>query len=301
MRTAPLIALVALATAPLATVAGAQDFENVEITHERIAEGVYMLRGAGGNVALVEGPDALLMIDDEYKALADRLHKAVSAVSTKPIRYVVNTHWHFDHAGGNERFVRAGAVLVAQDAARARLAKGQYSKFFDMTIEPAPPIALPAITFAEGVVFHVGDETARVFHVPPAHTDGDAVIQLTRANVIHAGDVFFNGMYPFIDLESGGSVDGVIAAVEEILAIANSGTKIIPGHGPLASRKDLVAYRDMLEDVRARIGALVAAGKSVDEVQAAHPTAAYDAAWGNGFLKPAQFVSILYAGLAGAR
>lgn len=207
---------------------------------------------------------------------------------------MVNTHWHGDHTGGNAALAGSGAIIVAHDNVRRRMSSEQFLEAFKATVPPSPAAALPVVTFADQLSFHWNGEEIRVFHAEPAHTDGDAIVHFPRSNVIHTGDIFFNGLYPFIDGSSGGSVAGMLQAVDQVLALANAGTRIIPGHGPLASRADLVAYRTMLVTVTDRISALIREGKTLDQVVAARPTAEFDAAWGNGFLNPESFVAITY-------
>jgi glyoxylase-like metal-dependent hydrolase (beta-lactamase superfamily II) len=272
-----------------------QDFSEVQIETIPVAKGVYMLVGRGGNIGLSIGQDGAFLIDDQYAPLTDRILKAISAVTDKPIRFLVNTHWHMDHTGGNENIGKGGTIIVAHDNVRKRLEKGQFMKVFNANIPPAPPKALPVITFGDSVTFYWNNETLEVLHPKPAHTDGDAVIYFKNANVVHIGDLFFNGIYPFIDAESGGSLEGVIAGVDEVLGRIDDNTKVIPGHGPLGNKADLTAYRDMLATVHERIIKLIKEGKNIDEIVAAKPTADYDARWGGGFLKPDQWVKIVYS------
>jgi len=272
-----------------------QDFSKVQIETIPVAKGVYMLVGSGGNIGLSVGQDGAFLIDDQYAPLTDKILKTISAVTDKPVRFLVNTHWHGDHTGGNETIGKGGTIIVAHDNVRKRLAKGQFMKVFNVDIPPAPPKALPVITFADSVTFHWNNETLEVMHPKPAHTDGDAVIYFKNANVVHAGDLFFNGIYPFIDAGSGGSVEGVIAGADELLDRIDDNTKVIPGHGQLGNKTELKAYRDMLAAVHERMANLIKEGKNIDEILAAKPTADYDAKWGGGFLKPDQWVQIVYS------
>ena len=272
-----------------------QDFSNVQIQTIPVAKGVYMLVGSGGNIGLSVGQDGAFLIDDQYAPLTDKILKAISAVTDKPVRFLVNTHWHMDHTGGHENIGKGGTIIVAHDNVHKRLAKGQFMKVFNANIPPSSPKALPVITFADSVTFHWNDETLEVVHARSAHTDGDAVIYFKSTNVVHVGDLFFNGIYPFIDAESGGSMEGVIAGVEEVLGRIDDKTKVIPGHGPLGNKTDLKAYRDMLATVHESMTKLIEAGKNIDEIIAAKPTADFDAKWGGGFLKPDQWVRIVYA------
>ncbi len=292
---ASLILLLALAQ-PLSAQG---DPEQVEIKTVEIAGGVYMLIGAGGNIGFSVGEDGVFLIDDQFAPLTPKISAAIAEVSEQPIRFLVNTHWHYDHTGGNENLGNDGAVIVAHDNVRRRMSTGGMIEFFKNQIPASPPAALPVITFADSVTFHLNGDQLDVFHVPPAHTDGDSIIHFKNANVVHMGDVYFNGIYPFIDSSSGGSVDGVIAAAERVLGMTDDQTRFIPGHGELSGRAGLEAYVEMLKDVRARIGALVEAGKSLEETVAAEPTAAWDDPWGKAFLKPEQFTAIVYQMLAG--
>ncbi len=275
------------------------DPEEIKIETVEVADGVYMLVGQGGNIGVSAGEDGVFLIDDQFAPLTAKIQAAVAEVSDQPIRFLLNTHWHYDHTGGNENLGEAGAVIVAHDEVRRRLKAGGLIEFFNNQIPPSPEAALPVITFADSLTFHLNGDELHVFHVPPAHTDGDSIIHFKGANVVHMGDLYFNGLYPFIDGSSGGSVDGVIAASERVLAMTDEETKIIPGHGALSNRAELAAYVEMLNGVRAKVGALVDAGKSLEETIAAKPTAAWDDPWGKVFITPEQFTTIVYQILAG--
>ena len=273
--------------------AAAQDFSKVEIKTTKLGDTTYMMEGAGGNLGLSIGEDAVFVIDDQFAPLSEKITAAIAKLTAKPVRFILNTHWHFDHTGGNENFARAGAIVVAHENVRNRMSAGQLIEFLKMTEPPAPRGALPVVTFAGSVTFHLNGDEMRVIHVPRAHTDGDAIVHFARSDVIHMGDVYFNGMYPFIDTSSGGTIDGTIAACDRVIALARDSTRIIPGHGPLSNRTELKAYRDMLAAARERIGKLVADGRKVEEIVAAKPMADFDAKLGNGFIKADRFAEMI--------
>ena len=278
--------------------AQAQDTTKVTIVDTDLGNGIHMLKGAGGNLGVSVGKDGVFLIDSQFAELTHKIKAAIAKISPTPVRFVVNTHWHGDHTGGNENFGKSGAIIVAQDNVRVRMSTAQFNTVFNDTTPPSPEGSLPVVTFADAVTFHWNGQDVWVFHLPNAHTDGDAVIQFKQANVVHTGDILFSGIYPFIDISAGGSVKGTIAAADRILAAIDDNTKLIPGHGPLASKKDLKAYRDMLADISGKIEAMLAKGNTPDQIKAAKPSAAYDAKWGNGFMKPDLFVDVLIKDLS---
>jgi cyclase len=283
---ATLCALPGLATAQ-------QDFSQVEIKTQQLSPTTYMLTGAGGNIGVSVGEDAVFIIDDQFAPLADKIAAALARLSSKPVQFVLNTHFHFDHTGGNEALGKKGALIVAHDNARQRLTSDQLMSFIGARQPTSPKAALPVVTVPDNISFHINGDTVQAFHVPRAHTDGDLIVHFRNSDVVHMGDTYFNGLYPFIDTGNGGTADGVIAAADRVLALAGEKTKIIPGHGPLASRADLLAYRTMLATVTQRIRTLRAAGKTDDEIRTAGPAAEYDATWGNGFIKADRFVQMM--------
>ncbi|HEY7378623.1 MAG TPA: MBL fold metallo-hydrolase [Steroidobacteraceae bacterium] len=281
-----------------ATAQAQQDFSKVEVKSQQVTSNIYMLTGAGGNIGALVGDDGILIIDDQYAPLSPKIHEALAKLSPKPVKFIVNTHYHGDHTGGNEIFGSEGAIIVAQDNVRKRLSEKQVIALFKMENPPMPKAGLPIVTFAEDIGLHLNGEDLHVFHVPNAHTDGDALIYFAKANVLHAGDTLFNGFYPFIDVDGGGSINGMIASADHVLAMINDSTRIIPGHGPLATPQDLKAFRDMLVTARDNVARLVKEGKSADEAVAAQPLQDLDAVWGKGFLKADQFARIVYSDLS---
>jgi cyclase len=288
------MALIAASAAPAA--AQQQDFSKVEIKVEKLAPGVAVLFGSGGNIGLSYGDDGNVLIDDQWAPLTEKILAAVRTLDPDPVRFVINTHWHGDHTGGNENLGKAGAVILAHHNVRERMSTEQFLHALNLKVPPSPKSALPVVTFDDGVTLHLNGDTLHVVHVANAHTDGDSLVHWQKGDVIHMGDTYFHEFsLPFIDLGSGGSVDGMIAAANRGLALAGPNTRIIPGHGPVALRADLVAYRDMLVDVRGKVAAGIAAGQSLAQIQATRPADQYGMA--DGFIKPDQFVESVYNSL----
>ncbi|HEY6194503.1 MAG TPA: MBL fold metallo-hydrolase [Candidatus Eisenbacteria bacterium] len=297
-RTLFAVTVAALLGGAVAVVVAQNDMDKVEIKTDKLAGNVWVLYGAGGNIGLCAGADGAVLVDDEFAPLSAKILAAVKQVSDQPVRWVVNTHWHGDHVGGNENLATAGATIVAHDRVRTRLLEGQDNKFFGRKVAPATGRALPLVTFNDSTTLHVNGEDVLAFHVAPAHTDGDVIVWFPKANVVHMGDTFFNGFYPIIDLESGGSVDGMIAASERVLPRIDDDTKVIPGHGPATDKATLQKYHDMLVGVRAAVAKLVKEKKTLEQVVAAKPTAPWDEVWGKGYLKPDMFATLLYTELS---
>ncbi|MEP7067780.1 MAG: MBL fold metallo-hydrolase [Usitatibacter sp.] len=283
------LATLACALGMIGTAATAQDFSKVEIKTTRLGETTYMMEGAGGNLGLSVGDDAVFLVDDQFAPLSERISAAIAKITAKPVKFLLNTHWHYDHTGGNENFGKAGSIIVAHENVRKRMSSEQFIEFMRTTVPASPAAALPMVTFASSVTFHVNGEEVRAVHVPRAHTDGDAIVHFARSDVIHMGDTYFNGMYPFIDTSSGGTIDGVVAACDRALAIAGDATRIIPGHGPLSNKAELRIYRDMLATVAARIKKMIADGRKLEEITASDATADFDEKWGKGFIKADKF------------
>ncbi|QJR13751.1 MBL fold metallo-hydrolase [Usitatibacter palustris] len=289
-------AVVALAALPGLALAQ-RDYSKVEVKAEKLSDTTYMLTGAGGNLGLSVGDDAVFLVDDQYAPLTPKILAAIKAITPKPVKFVVNTHWHDDHSGGNENLGKAGVTIFAHHNVRKRMNSEQFIAFFNLKSAPSPKDALPVITFSTDMSFHINGDEVKVMHVPKAHTDGDSIVYFSKANVMHMGDTFFNGLYPFIDTSSGGNAEGLVAAVDHVLIMINDATKVIPGHGPLATKADLKAYRDMVANVTAKVKKLIGEGKTSEQVVAAKPSAEYDEKWGKGFIKPDKFAEMLYANL----
>ncbi len=268
-----------------------------EIRVERVAPGVAVLFGRGGNIALSYGEDGNVLIDDQYAPLTPRILAAIRSVDPDPVRFVINTHWHGDHTGGNENLARTGTVVVAHENVRTRMSMAQVVR--GQAVPASPAMALPVITFDQGLSFHLNGDEVRVFHVDDAHTDGDSLVYWHRANVLHMGDTYFNGMLPFIDLDSGGSIDGLLDALLIAINRSDPNTVIIPGHGPLARLPDLIAYRDRLAGMRDRIAAEIEAGRSLDRIKALRLADAHGR--DTDFISPDAFVESVYRSLTEER
>ncbi len=290
MRQLPLILI---SFSILVAGAAAQDFDKVEIQIVNAGDGIYMLSGAGGNIGVCVGEDGVFLIDDQFAPLNAKIMAAVASLSDKPVKFLVNTHWHADHTGGNELLGEAGAIIVAHENVRKRLSTRQFVDLFDRTVEPLAKAGLPVVTFADAVTFHFNDKEIAVFHVDPAHTDGDAVIYFENSNVMHTGDLLFSGRYPIIDVQNGGSVDGMIRAADRLMGMIDDNTVLIPGHGALADKKKLVEFRAMLSTIRNRVKDKVDRGFSLEKIIESKPTADFDEEWGGSF-SPDRMVAIIY-------
>ena len=293
MKTA--FAAIALAAGAALAPAWPQDFSKVEIKTTKLAETVYMLTGAGGNIGVSAGGDTVFIVDDQYAPLTPKISEAIAKITPKPVQFVLNTHWHGDHTGGNENLGKQGAIIFSHENARKRLSSDQFIDLLKMKEAPSPKVALPVVTFTDSISFHLNGEEIRVFHVPRAHTDGDAIVHFTGSDVVHTGDVFWNGIYPFVDYSSGGSITGTIAACDKVLAMVTDRTRIIPGHGPLGTRAELQAYRDMLATISERVRQALNEGKTDDEIVKLGLTHEYDEKWKG--MKPDMFIRGIAAGM----
>ena len=280
------------------TTTTAQD-KAVEFTTFQLSDTIYMLRGRGGNVGISTGEDGLYIIDDQVRPVTTELLQAIRKISNKPISFVINTHYHADHTGGNETIGGAGAVIIAHDNIRKRMTTEQVSIFMSSTTPPYAKDALPVVTFNDRLSLHLNGETATAYYVANGHTDGDSIIHFPVSNVIHMGDMYFNGMYPYVDLDAGGSVQGMIKAADLALSMADGSTRIIPGHGPLAMTEDLKSYRDFLIKASTNVQELIDQDMGLQQLIAAKPTEEWDEALGKVWIKPAQFVTFIYNSLEG--
>jgi cyclase len=275
-----------------------KDFDKVQIKTVKLSGNVYMLLGKGGNIGVFTGDDGVFLVDDQFAPLTKKIKAAIGKISDKNIRFVINTHWHFDHVGGNENLGEMGSVIIAHENVRKRMSTDQFIEFFQKKVPASPKGALPIITFTKDLMFHLNGDDIHVFHVNNAHTDGDAIVYFQNSNVIHTGDIYFSGLYPFIDISAHGSVNGMIDAAQYVLSIINDDTKVIPGHGPLSNKKELSDYVNMLISIRAKISKQISDGKTLEEIQRTKPTQEFDEKWGHGLLAPDQFVQILYKDLS---
>lgn len=270
-----------------------RDFSNIEIKTTLVSDSIYMLEGSGGNIAISVGDDGVLMIDDQFAELNEKIMDAITALTDRDVEFVLNTHWHADHTGGNTVMHEHGAHIIAHTNVRHRLSTKQIRTSTGQEYEPKPNEALPVLTYGDGVTFYFNAQTIEVKHLGPAHTDGDSIIFFKEANVIHMGDNMFSGRFPFIDLDSGGSVEGYLRNVEAVLGMIDEDTKIIPGHGPLSSREDLKRFRDMLVYFSDYVKGAISEGETLAEIQAMDIPEEYST-WGTDFIKTDRWLATLF-------
>jgi glyoxylase-like metal-dependent hydrolase (beta-lactamase superfamily II) len=282
---------------PDVLVQGRANAANAKITTQPLRGNVSALLGSGGNIAVLPGKEGKIIIDSGYSTSRPQVLEALNAISGAPIIHLVNTHWHFDHTDGNDWMHSMGATILAHENTRTRLSTKQTIAFYNATIPPSPAGAIPTEVFGKKKTMKINGATLQMAHYDPAHTDTDISIYFVEANVLHCGDTWFNGFYPFIDYSSGGHINGMIAATERNLATANDNTIVIPGHGAIGDKAGLKRTHDMLIGCRDAIAALKKQGKTLPEVIAANPTAAYDDTWGKGFMKPEAFTGLVYQGV----
>lgn len=263
----------------------------------KLTDQIHLISGPGGNIAAFTWPDGKLAVDSGIAGASDAILAQIDSLGPQPLRILVNTHWHFDHTDGNEPFRKKGALIIAHENVRKRMAADQDIDFFQVHIPASPAAALPDSTFPNGTTLNLGPEEIRITHFDPAHTDGDSVIQFVNANVVHTGDLVFSASYAFIDYSTGGRIGGMIAAANRILALTDSSTQIIPGHGPVIKAEELKQYRDMLADIDGRVRTLKKQGKDLNAIIAAKPTQKYDEKWGKGMLGGDAFTKVVFASL----
>ncbi len=269
-------------------------FDKVEIKTTEVADNIFMLEGSGGNIAVIRGEGGLLMIDSQYAPLSDKIKAAIAKLSQNEVKYLLNTHWHGDHTGGNNNFGEDGAIIIAHENVRQRMSTEQ--KGVNRITKAAPSTAWPVITFTEDMKIHFNSQDIALIHVHAAHTDGDAFVYFPGANVLHMGDTFFNGRFPYIDLGSGGTVQGLIDAITKATMIVDEKTKIIPGHGSLATQTDLRKYHEVVSSVYLAVQKAIANGKTLEEIKSSDITKPYPD-WGSGFISDERFLDIIWTDL----
>ena len=271
------------------------DWSKVEVKAQKVSGNVYMLEGAGGNIGVSVGDDGILIVDDQYAPIADKIRAALKGIADKKLRFILNTHWHGDHTGGNVVF-GPEAPIIAHDNVRKRMSTEQKSEIFKRTTPAAPKEALPVVTFNQNLTVHFNGEEIRAIHYPHGHTDGDSVIFFTSSNVVHLGDNFFAGRFPFVDLDSGGNVEGLTKNIGEIIEKIPAGAKLIPGHGPLSTIDDLKTYHNMLLKTSDVVRQKIAAGKTLDQIKTEGLPDEWKS-WGTGFIKTDLWLEIVYKSL----
>ena len=272
-----------------------KNFGAIPIERVKLTDNLTMLSGPGGNVVVLNGADGKVVVDSFVQTAWTNLKQTLDSMGSSPIQTLIDTHWHFDHADNNENFRKAGAAIVAHENTKKRLSETH--NLLGMTFKPSPPDALPTRTFKDTHTLTANGDQVMLGYVPPAHTDTDIYIRFAKGNVLHLGDLFFNGMYPFIDISTGGSINGMIRAAGMNLKLADASTRIVPGHGPLATREDLTKFQDMMVTVRDRVQKLKKEGRKLEEVVAAEPTKDLDPIWGKGFMQAKDFVGIVFNSL----
>jgi cyclase len=275
------------------------DWEHVTIEVRPLAKNVYFLHGSGGNTVALLGPDGTLLVDTEFGPVAPKLKAALGGLGAGPTRYVISTHFHSDHTGGNPFFRKEGAVLIAQSQCRARLLQGEFSPYWGHFSPATPAEDAPTLTFENTLTLYFDGEEVTASHLQPSHTDGDTVVYFKNANVVHMGDIYINGLYPYVDVGAKGTIDGYFPVLDGVLSKTDAKTIVIAGHGPVSNRAELQAYRDMLWTVRNRVAALISQGKSFEEILAARTSREYDDAWASDRVGPEGFAVMIYQSLTG--
>ena len=281
----------------IAPFASGQDLSKVEVKTIPLRNNLYILANSGSNAMLSIGEDGPLVIDAGMVEMSKKVAAAVTATGSGPARIVINTHWHFDHVGGNQQLAESGAIIIAHRNVRESMVDGGKLAVIDREVAPSPASALPDITFDTHLTLHFNGEEFLLTHVPSAHTNGDCIVYLPNSNVLHMGDTFFNGMYPFFDTNAGGTLNGIIKAFDVGMELANDQTMVIPGHGRLSNLNEMKEYRNMLSTVHGRVQKLVAEGKSLQEIIESKPTSDFDKRWGNSWLTPDMWIELIYRGM----
>lgn len=280
-------------------IASAQsDFDQVRIETDPVTDNIYMLSGGGGNIGVLVGEDGVLLVDSMFAELEGKIRAAISRLSDGPIRFLLNTNWHYDHVRGNVSFAKLGAIIIAHQTTRSRMETEQHYPFFDKKLPPFPHESLPVVSFADSLSLHFNGEEIHAFHIPAAHSDADLAFYFRKANVLHSGDLYFSSGYPFIDYHHEGGIDGMIAAAGKLIGMIDEDTKVIPGHGTLSNRKGIVQYQKMLMTIRDRVAQQIKEGKSLEEITASKPTSDFDEGRREA-MSPDEFVKIVYNDLTG--
>jgi cyclase len=275
----------------------AQD-ENVTINTTKLTDNIYMLEGSGGNIIVSVGQDGVFMVDDQFAPLTEKIKEAISKITDQPVKFVINTHLHPDHVGGNENLGELGAMIVSHDNVRKRLSTEQFSEFFKRTIPPMPEKGLPIVTFSDNMTVYQNGDEIKIIHVDNGHTDGDSIVYFTKNNVIHVGDDFNDKSYPFIDLSSGGSIDGLISSLETISSIINDETKVVSGHSEISNKTKVNEFTNMLKDVRENVNQMIENGKSLEEIITSQPTSIYDEIYyDHTRFQPEDLITFIYQSL----
>lgn len=283
------------------TVSAQTNYDTVKIRPVKLSEQIYMLKGAGGNIGVMIGKEGTLVIDNQFAPLSNKINGAVKTLDPGEIKFMINTHLHGDHSGGNENFYKMGATIVAHDQVRERMMKESFNARANRTTPPREKEAWPAITFADKLNFHLNDEDIILHHFDAGHTDGDVIVQFKKANIVHTGDAFVRYGYPFIDISSGGGVNGFINTLDKILLLIDDNTKVIPGHGEVATKADVKKVRDNIADIRDQVAAALKKGKKIEDITSLGITDKYEAEWGKGFVKGKDFVLMVAENLKGGK
>lgn len=274
------------------------DWANTPVEDRDLGHGVHMLESFGGNIGVLAGEPGVLLVDAEWPQLNEKVRAAVARISAQPVRFVVNTHWHWDHVGGNADFAKLGAVIISSSQTRDYIVEAQRSSPSGSDQYPRDPAGVPTFTVDSGTQqLYIAGQTVQIIHAPPAHTDGDLIVRFVEADILQTGDTFFHGFYPDIDFEHGGSIDGMIAFYDTLYRMCGPQTKVIPGHGPVANREDIRAYQKMLREVRNRVARAIAAGMSEQALIASHPLDDLDQIWGGNLVKQPYLLAIVYEDL----